>query len=121
VQQVDDVAPRGFRDRDDRVGAARERVLPRVTQPRVRQTEIVLRPPQWREVVDRDHRAARAKRRQAELRRVIDARARDRELRREQDRIEREHRELGPAKTQRVEIAMLRKRRHVGRREIAET
>jgi len=80
VQQVDDVAPSGFRHRDDRVSASRERVLPRMTEPRVRQTKVVLRPAQWREVVDRDHCATRAKRRQAELRRVIDARARDRKL-----------------------------------------
>ena len=92
MKQVDDIAPSGFRDRDDRIGPPRERVLPRVTEPRMRQTQVVLRPAQWREVVDRDHRAAGAKRRQAELRRVIDARSRDRELRRKQDRIEGEHR-----------------------------
>jgi len=70
--------------------------------------------------MDRDDRAAAAKRRQAELRRVIDARSRDRELRRKQDRIEGEHRQLGPAKTKRVEVAVRWERRRVGRREIAE-
>ena len=73
---------------------------------RMWKTQVMLGPAEWREVMDRDDRAATTQRGQTELRRVIDGRPSDSELGRKQDRIEREHRELGTAKTERVEITM---------------
>ena len=119
AQELDDVAPCRFGDRDDRVGLSREGVLPDVTEARMRQPEVMLRPAQRREIVDRDHRAARAHRREPQLRRVVDARSRDGELRRQQDGIDREHGELRPPQAQRSEIAMRRQRRRIRGREVA--
>ena len=94
TKPLDDVALGRFRDRDHPIGTACKRVLPGMTRARIRQPEVMLGPDERRDVVDRDDRGERAPRRERQLRRVVDVRFRAGELEREQDRIEREHREL---------------------------
>ena len=62
-QSLHDVDPRGVRWDDHRVGATGELVLQPVSHGRVRQHQVVLRPVQRREVVDRDDGAKAAQRR----------------------------------------------------------
>ena len=72
AQPPDHVLLRRLRDGDHRIRAPRERVLPRVPDPRVRKAEVVRRPDEWREIVDGHNGRKVTSRRERKLRRVVD-------------------------------------------------
>ncbi len=107
AEASDHIHLRRLGDRDDRVSPFRERVLPRVAGTRVRQAQVVRWPVQRREIVQRQHDRSAADRGQTELHRVVQV-ALTGELERQQQRVDREHRELGPAQPVRRACAMHR-------------
>ena len=118
AEALDDVLPRRVRDRDDRVGAARERVLPGVADARVRQAQVLARPDERREIVHREDRGERPPSRKGELRRVIEGRTRARKLEAQQHGVEREHRELRTTEARGLEVRVRREKPRVRRGEI---
>ena len=118
-EPFNDVPLRRFGHRDDRVGAPRERVLPGVPDPRVREPEVMRRPDERRQIVNGHDRRKPASRGQRELRRVIDVDAFACELERKQHRVEREHGELRAAQPGGRDVVMRREKARVCRREVS--